>query len=241
MSLKHIIMVAAAPVALAAFASPAAAQGIPVFDTSTYVQALAQVQNTVKMIDQGKQQIQQAQDSFNSLSKLTNVNSIAPQLLNSQVRNILPNTTIDASTLLRGDLSKIGSLGTLASQIQSKYAMSPSSSSSADAAYAQALKDSTGQAATMAALGDNTLSLSQTRMQGLDQLRTQLDAAKDPKDVMDLQARISVEQAQLQNDMIKMEAIQMSQAGRASLSLAATQTAAARDADAAFDEAILRK
>ena len=57
MSLKHIIMVAAAPVALAAFASPAAAQGIPVFDTSTYVQALAQVQNTVKMIDQGKQQI----------------------------------------------------------------------------------------------------------------------------------------------------------------------------------------
>lgn len=93
----------------------------------------------------------------------------------------------------------------------------------------------------MAALGDNTLSLSQTRMQGLDQLRTQLDTAKDPKDVMDLQARISVEQAQLQNDMIKMEAIQMSQAGRASLSLAATQTAAARDADAAFDEAILRK
>jgi hypothetical protein len=41
--------------------------------------------------------------------------------------------------------------------------------------------------------------------------------------------------------MIKMQAIQMSQAGRASLSLAATQTAAARDADAAFDEAILRK
>ncbi|RZL81019.1 MAG: type VI secretion protein, partial [Sphingomonas sp.] len=77
MSLKHIVMVAAAPVALAAFASPTSAQGIPVFDTSTYVQALAQVQNTVKMIDQGKQQIQQAQDSFNSLSKLTNVNSIA--------------------------------------------------------------------------------------------------------------------------------------------------------------------
>ena len=47
MSLKRIIMVAAAPVAIVAFASPAAAQGIPVFDTSTYVQALAQVQNTV--------------------------------------------------------------------------------------------------------------------------------------------------------------------------------------------------
>lgn len=241
MSLKRLIMFAAAPVALAAFASPAAAQGIPVFDSTSYLQALATVQHTATMIQQGEQQISTATSQLNSLQKLTNVNSIAPQLLNSQVRNILPSTTIDASTLLSGDLSKIGSLGTLASQIQSKYAMSPSSSSTADAAYAQALKDSTGQAATMAALGDNTLSLSQTRMQGLDQLRTQLDAAKDPKDVLDLQARISVEQAQLQNDMIKMQAIQMSQAGRASLSLAATQTAAARDADAAFDEAILRK
>ena len=238
MSLKHIIMVAAAPVALAAFASPAAAQGIPVFDTSTYVQALAQVQNTVKMIDQGKQQIQQAQDSFNSLSKLTNVNSIAPQLLNSQVRNLLPNTSINASTLLSGDLSKLGSLGTLASQIQSRYTMNPSSSSSSDAAYAQALKDATGQAATTAALGENTLSVSQIRMQGLDQLREQLSSAKDPKDVMDLQARIAVEQAQLQNDALKMQAIRMSQEGQASLALAATQTAAARDAEATFNDTL---
>ena len=66
-------------------------------------------------------------------------------------------------------------------------------------------------------------------------------SAKDPKDVMDLQARISVEQAQLQNDMLKMQAIQMAQAGQASLSLAATETAAARDADASFSSAILRK
>jgi type IV secretion system protein VirB5 len=238
MSLKHIIMIAAAPVALAAFASPAAAQGIPVFDTSTYVQALAQVQNTVKMIDQGKQQIQQAQDSFDSLSKLTNVNSIAPQLLNSQVRNLLPNTTIDASTLLSGDLSKLGSLGTLASQIQSRYTMNPSSSSSSDAAYAQALKDATGQAATTAALGENTLRVSQIRMQGLDQLREQLSSAKDPKDVMDLQARIAVEQAQLQNDALKIQAIRMSQEGQASLALAATQTAAARDAEATFNDTL---
>ena len=108
MSLKRIILVAAAPVAIVAFTSPAAAQGIPVFDTSTYVQALAQVQNTIKMIQQGEQQIQTATTTLSSLQKLTNVNALAPQLLNAQVRNILPNTTIDASTLLSGDLSKIG-------------------------------------------------------------------------------------------------------------------------------------
>lgn len=239
MSLKHIIMVAAAPVALAAFASPAAAQGIPVFDTSTYVQALAQVQNTVKMIQQGEQQIQQAQQTFNSLSKLTDVNSIAPQLLNSQVRNILPNATMDASTLLSGDLSKIGSLGTLASNIQSRYALS--TGSDADAAYNQALRDATGSSAATAALGENTLSITQTRMQGLDQLRSQIDYAKDPKDVMDLQARIAVEQAQLQNDTLKMQAIQMAQAGQANIQISAAQVAAGRDEAAFFSANTIRK
>ena len=241
MSLKRIIMFASAPVALAAFASPAAAQGIPVFDSSSYLQALATVQHTATMIQQGEQQIQTATNTLASLQKLTNVNSIAPTLLQSQIRNILPNTTIDASTLLGGDLTKIGSLGSLASSIQSRYALSPSSSSDADVAYNQALRDATGSAAATAALGENTLSLSQTRMQGLDQLREQLSSAKDPKDVMDLQARIAVEQAQLQNDVLKMQALQMAQAGEANLQISAAQVSAGRNESAFFQANTIRK
>ncbi len=237
MSLRRIILFAAAPIALASAASPASAQGIPVFDTTTYMQALQTARQTLTMVEQGKQQLETAANQLNSLRKLTNVNSIAPQLLNPQVRNILPNTTIDASTLLSGDLSKLGSLGSLASNIQSRYALS-SSGSDADVAYNQALKDATGSSAVTAALGENTLSITQSRMQGLDQLREQLSSARDPKDVMDLQARVAVEQAQLQNDMLKMQAIRMSQEGQASLALAATQTAAARDAEATFNDTL---
>ncbi|MDQ1159601.1 type IV secretion system protein VirB5 [Sphingomonas sp. SORGH_AS 950] len=240
MSFKRIIMVASAPVALAAFASPAAAQGIPVFDTTTYLQALQTAKQTLTMVDQGRQQIQQAADTFNSLSKLTNVNAIATQLLNSQVRNILPNTTIDAATLLKGDFSQLGALGGLASNIQSRYKLS-SSGSDADAAYSAALRDATGSAATMAALGENTLAVSQTRMQGLDQLREQLSSAKDPKDVMDLQARIAVEQAQLQNDMLKMQALQMAQSGEANLQASAAQVSAGRNEAAFFKANTIRK
>ena len=241
MSLKRIIMFASAPVALAAFASPAAAQGIPVFDSSSYLQALATVQHTATMIQQGEQQIQTATNTLASLQKLTNVNSIAPTLLQSQIRNILPNTTIDAATLLGGDLTKIGSLGSLASSIQSRYALSPSSSSDADVAYNQALRDATGSAAATAALGENTLSLSQTRMQGLDRLREQLSSAKDPKDVMDLQARVAVEQAQLQNDVLKMQALQMAQAGEANLQISAAQVSAGRNESAFFQANTIRK
>lgn len=240
MSLKRFIIAAAAPIALVAFASPAAAQGIPVFDTSTYVQALAQVQNTLKVIEQGKQQIETATNQLQSFQKLTNVNSIASNLLNSQVRNILPNTTIDANTLLRGDLSQIGSLGTLASNIQSRYRLE-STGSDADEAYNQALANSTGSSATTAALGENTLSITQARMQGLDQLREALSSAKDPKDVMDLQARIQVEQAQLQNDMLKMQAIQMAQAGQANMQISSAQVAAGRSEVDFFKRSSVRK
>ncbi len=240
MSFKRIIMVASAPVALAALASPAAAQGIPVFDTTTYLQALQTAKQTLTMVDQGRQQIRQAQQTFESLSKLTNINEIAPQLISPQVRNILPNSTIDAATLLKGDFTQLGALGSLASNIQSRYALS-SSGSDADAAYAEALRNATGSAATTAALGENTLAVSQMRMQGLDQLRQQLSSAKDPKDVMDLQARIAVEQAHLQNDMLKMQAIQMAQAGEGNLAASAAEAAAARNAEDFYKANTIRK
>lgn len=237
---KRALMAVAAPAAIAAFAQPAAAQGIPVFDSSGYLQALAQVQHTLEIIDQGKQQIATATNQLNSLQKLTNMDSIASTLNLPQVRNILPNTTIDAATLTGGDLSKIGSLGALAANIQSRYGMKPTGSD-ADAAYAQALKDSTGPAAATAAVGENTLSVSQARMQGLDELRQQLASARDPKDVMDLQARISVEQAQLQNDMLKMQALQMAQAGEAHLAISAAQLSASRNDSAFFRANSVRK
>jgi hypothetical protein len=50
---------------------PAMAQGIPVYDSSTFLQTLSTVKNTLSMIEQGKEQISQATDLFNSVNKLT--------------------------------------------------------------------------------------------------------------------------------------------------------------------------
>jgi len=241
MWLKRILMAAAVPAAVATITPPAAAQGIPVFDSSSYLQALATVQNTVKMVEQGEQQISTATNTLNSLQKLTNMSEIASRLTLPQVRNLLPTTTTDVSTLFGGDLTKIGSLGTIASNIQSRYRLSSTGSTDADEAYAQALKGSTGSAATTAALGESTLNIAQMRTQGLDELRQQLASAKDPKDVMDLQARIAVEQAQLQNDMLKMQAIQMAQAGEGNLAISSALVAAGRNDSAFFQANTIRK
>ncbi len=241
MSLKRIIMVAAAPVAIVAFTSPAAAQGIPVFDTTTYLQALQTARQTLTMVEQGEQQVETAASQLNSLRKLTNMSEIASTLNLPQVRNILPSETTDVATLFGGDTTKLGSLGTLASNIQSRFRLSPSASSEADAVYSQALQNATGSAAVTAALGENILNITQVRMQGLEQLRQQLASARDPKDVMDLQARIAIEQAQLQNDMLKMHAIQMAQAGQGNLAISAGEVAAGRDAAAFYDANTIRK
>lgn len=241
MWIKRTVVALAAATAMAAFAAPAAAQGIPVFDTTTYLQALQTARQTLTIVEQGRQQIETAANQLQSLQKLTNMSEIASTLNLPQVRNILPGTTTDAATLLSGDLSRLGALGTLASNIQARYRISGTGSSDADAAYNQALRDSTSSAATTAALGENTLSVTQARTQGLDQLRQQLANARDPKDVMDLQARIAVEQAQLQNDMLKMQAIQMAQAGAASLAASAAQVSAGRNESAFFQANTIRR
>ena len=241
MGIKHVMMGLAAPAAVAVFAAPAAAQGIPVFDTTTYLQALQTARQTLTIVEQGKQQIETAASQLQSLRKLTNMSEVASTLNLPQVRNILPTATTDGSALFEGDLTRLGSLGTLASNIQSRYRLSPSASSEADQAYNQALKNATNSAAVTAALGENTLAVTQARTQGLDQLRQQLATARDPKDVMDLQARIAVEQAQLQNDMLKMQAIQMAEAGRAQLAISSALLAAGRNDTAFFQANTIRK
>jgi len=90
----RIIRVLAIASGLAASA-PAYAQGIPVYDSSTFLQTLSTVKNTLAMIEQGKQQISQATDMFDSVNKLTNVNQIASSLNTDAVRHLLPSEARD--------------------------------------------------------------------------------------------------------------------------------------------------
>jgi type IV secretion system protein VirB5 len=70
-----------APIAFALPSPPASAQGIPVYDSSNYLQALSTVSNTLKMVQQGETAIATANTQLQSLQKLTNVNSVATSLI----------------------------------------------------------------------------------------------------------------------------------------------------------------
>jgi type IV secretion system protein VirB5 len=169
---------------------------------------------------------------LSSLKQLTDVNSLATSLISSAERNILPSSTMNAATLLSGNVASLGSLGPQVQQFQSRFALTVNNP--ADQAYATALQNATGLAATNAALGSSTLTIAQQRTEGLEQLRTALDSAQDPKQVMDLSARIAVEQAHLQNDELKLKSIEMTEQGQAALGLAQANATRARDQNALY-------
>ena len=100
-------------------AVPASAQGIPVYDSSTFLQTLSTVKNTLSMIEQGKQQISQATELYNSVNKLTNVNQIASSLNTDAVRHLLPSEARDIQRLMSSDMSGLGSLGSATQRIRS--------------------------------------------------------------------------------------------------------------------------
>ena len=98
-------------------AGPAVAQGIPVYDSSGYLQALATVKNTLSMIDQGKEQIAEAKQLYGSFNQVTDVNGIASSLSTDAMRHLLPREARDISRLMSSDNASLGSLGSSATRM----------------------------------------------------------------------------------------------------------------------------
>ena len=160
-------------------AGPAVAQGIPVYDSSGYLQALATVKNTLSMIDQGKEQIAEAKQLYGSFNQVTDVNGIASSLSTDAMRHLLPREARGASAYERASRDNLLRNGDLAAR---------------DAAIAEA-----------------AYGVSAQRTAGLEELRTSLDTASDAKQVMDIQARVGVENAHIQNDALQLQALRMRQ------------------------------
>jgi type IV secretion system protein VirB5 len=224
--------------------TPALAQGIPVYDGQSYLQLVAQLTNAGKQLTQLEQTYTQLQGTYNSFSKITNAAGVASLLNNSAVRNLLPPEVTSMATLLSGNPSSAGALGTLAKQFQTQYAL-PSTAADGTAfsggvndAYSSYLTSINGGAANMLALGSNTLSIGNQRTSGLTELQTRISSAKDPKDAMDLNIRATVEAAQATNDLMKLQAVQISQQAQSDMLLKQYWASRSRAANAAEYQAI---
>lgn len=197
---------AAIAAALVLSVDTAAGQGIPVIDQTAIAKHIETIAELKSQLDALNQQIEQAQQLYRSLNKLTDMADVASVLNDPAIRNALPADFNAIEGLFRGNGT--GVFGDSASKLlegNSTYR------TDADDFYAQELSRIQNKNAGQMSLGQQIYDAATRRIDGIDQLREKISTAGDAKDIADLQARLQAEQAFLQTDVLRMEGLRMVQ------------------------------
>jgi type IV secretion system protein VirB5 len=173
----------------------ASAGGWPVFDASS----VAQLTMTVKTL---YQQLNELQATYRALN---GVRGFGGRLYDPALRQYLPPewTRIYDDTMAGGHAGISGSLRAIRSAERL-------TSSVADA-QASITARSRNAAVTDKAVGIRAFEGARARLAQIEQLMGQIDLTRDPKGIAELQARIAVEQAAVQNETAKLQLVAMLQ------------------------------
>ncbi|NEI06936.1 P-type DNA transfer protein VirB5 [Rhizobium leguminosarum] len=181
-------------------------QGIPVIDETAIAKQIESITQLKSQLDTLNQQLQQAQQLYASLNKITNMADVAGLLNDPSIRKALPQDFNAIEGLLKG--AGTGVSGTSASKFLEENS---TYRTNANDFYAQELARAQNQNAGQMSLGQQIYDAATKRIDGIDQLRQQISGAADAKDIADLQARLQAETAFLQTDVLRMQALQLVQ------------------------------
>jgi len=193
-------------------ASAAHAQGIPVHDVGSILQQIEQVKQGVQVIQQGADQIREAQKLYQDLNKMTDIGNVAQQLKNDVLRTSnVSSSSLDGYT--NGDLNVVGGLRGKANDVYQDLIGRGSPTLTADqrAAYEQGSRE----AAVTTGLAGNVGDAVTSRRQGLEVLRSRLNSANSAAERADMSARLQLEQAQMMNDQMALQAIELQRRAKA--------------------------
>jgi type IV secretion system protein VirB5 len=176
-------------------ASGARAQGIPVFDSSS----LAQMVMSVKALGD---QLNQLHATYNALSGARGLGDV---LYNRALRQYLP---ADWMRVYDGAISGgyTGISGTL-----SAIRAVERGAGTVDEVQARIVRRSRTTAVTDKAVGLQAFEGASARLGQIEGLMGQINRTRDPKGIQELQARIAVEQAAVQNETTKLQLVAMLQ------------------------------
>lgn len=194
---------------------PAHAQtggGIPVFDATSMAKQLQQIAEAKRLWDKAQEQLQQAQTLYRDLNKATDIGNIANQLKN----DVLRTSNVSSGNLggyTDGDLNVIGGLRGKANEVYQD--LLGRGSQSMTAAQRTAYEQRAREAAVSTGLAGNVGDAVTTRRQGLEELRARLNGATSAAERADMSARLQLEQAQMMNDQMALQAIELQRRARA--------------------------
>ena len=193
-------------------AGSAHAQGIPVIDTSSIVQQIEQVRQGVQVLQQGAAQIQEAQKLYQDLNKATDIGNIANRLKS----DVLRTSNVSSNSLggyTSGDLNVVGGLRGKANEVYQDLIsrVSPTATAEQRAASEQGARE----AAVTTGLASNVGDAVTSRREGLEELRTRLNGSTSAAERADMTARLQLEQAQMMNDQLALQAIEIQRRAKA--------------------------
>jgi len=195
---------------------PAAAlaqQGVPVFDAGAIAKHVEQIGKLAEQIKMMQAQLAQAKQLYESFNKLTDVNDVASLLSSDEFRKYLPKQFGEIEKLVSGTGS--GSLtGVVDRYLDQNRAYQ---GGDANSFYRGELDRIARQTGAKHSIGQSVYDTASKRIDGLEELRQKITTAKDAKDVLDLSARIQAEQAMLQNEVLRMQGLNMVQQARSDM------------------------
>lgn len=215
---------------LALAATPAAAQ-LNVHDPVSYASLLRQATTALDQLNELRSQVAEAKKLYDGFNTASGAGALAGLLKAPELRAFVP----DADKYLaaaQGDLSALGEIGRKATELRTQarlYTARP------DDLLGQEFERSGDRAARDLALGQATTKAGAERLRGLQDLLASLDAAPNARAVMDLQARLAVEQAMTLNDQMRLQGLEMTQAAEARLQVQRDRERAESDADARLE------
>lgn len=188
-------------------AGPAHAQlGGIVFDPRAFQQQIQQIEQARQQIAQARQQVTEAQKLYQDLNKATDIGAVAQRLKN----DVLRTSNVSSSSLdgyMNGNVDVVGGLRGKANEVyQELLGRVPQSATPAQRAAYEAGARQAGVASGLAGnVGDSVTS----RREGLEELRGRLNSATSAAERADMSARLQLEQAQMMNDQMGLQAIEL--------------------------------
>jgi type IV secretion system protein VirB5 len=186
---------------------PVQAQGVPVIYTTALANAKAEF---AQQIAQMVRELEQAQALYASINGMTDMDSVVNALNSPEVRELLGP---EAMQIARDFDVTFDDLDDLASTAQdaADFASLGSTDIDAEDFYRSELDRITNRSARDTAIGERIVTLSDDRLEGLDQLRDKIGDVSTQREMDALSARIAVEQAMLQNDTNRIQGLAMLQ------------------------------
>jgi type IV secretion system protein VirB5 len=204
---------------LSLFGGTEARAGIPVIDAANLANSIQQViawgQQYTQMVDsiqQLRNQYTQLQTTYNSLTGDRALSTLLNGSTDQAMRRYLPAQGDQIEQLANGAVSGYGPLQSTISNLKSVVSTMPSGTFATGSDSLNVLSAKINSLATQKALGQAAYSSAAQRTTDIENLIATTGGATDPKAIAEMQARIGAQQALLQNESAKLQAMTYMQA-----------------------------